>query len=99
MNQAVAGLASNYQVETAVTKRTKKTKTTTYKPVAITDSYNQATNTVTLTIVGKQPFASGGKIVINAAPPNGVASAVGILLNATDTVFNIGAKAKSITPG
>ena len=96
MNPALAGLASNYQVETAVVKGTKK-KTITYKPVAFTESYNQSTNTVTLTITGNQPFTSGGKIIINAAPPNGVSSAGGVLLNASDTDYNIGTKAKSIT--
>jgi hypothetical protein len=98
MNASVAGLASNYQVEMAVVKGGKK-KTTTYRHVGFTAGYNQATNTVTLTISGNQPFTSGGKIIINAALPGGVASASGVLLNASDTNFNIGNKAKGITPG
>ena len=98
MNQALAGLATNYQMETAVVKGTKK-KTISYKPVAFTESYNPATNTVTLNITGNQPFTSGGKIIINAAPPDGVSSASGVLLNANDTNYTIGTKAKSITPG
>ena len=56
--------------------------------MAFTESYNQATNTVTLTITGNQPFTSGGKIIINAAPPNGVSSASGVLLNVSDTDYN-----------
>jgi hypothetical protein len=46
-----------------------------------------------------QSFTSGGKIIVNAAPPNGVASASGVLLDASDTDFNISTKAKSITLG
>jgi hypothetical protein len=98
MNPAFAGLASNYQVQTAVVKRGKK-KTTTYKGVAFRESYSQATNTVTLTITGNQPFTSGGKIIINAAPPNGVSSSGGALLSASDTDYNIGTKGNGITPG
>ena len=95
---ASAGSGSNYQVETAVVKGGKK-KPTTFKPVGFQAAYNQATNTVTLTIAGNQPFTSGGKIVINAASPGGVASASGVLLDPSDTEFNIGTKAKSITLG
>jgi hypothetical protein len=98
MNPALAGLASNYSVETAVIKGGKK-KNTTYKKVAFTESYNQATNTVTLSITANQPFTSGGKIIVNAAPPNGVASASGVFLNASNTEYTIGAKGKGITPG
>ena len=76
-----------------------KKKNTTYKKVAFTESYNQATNTVTLSITANQPVTSGGKIIVNAAPPNGVASASGVLLDASDTDFNISTKAKSITLG
>ena len=99
MNPALAGLHSNYQVETAVVKGTKK-KTIAYKPVAFTEKYNQSTNTVTLTITGNQPFTSGGRIIINAAPPNGVSSASGFSLNANDTDYiSIATKAKNIVPG
>ena len=98
MNPALAGLASNYQVETAIIKGGKK-KTTTFKRVAFKESYSQATDTVTLTIAGNQPFISGGKIVVNAAPPNGVAGATGVPLAASDTDLIIATKAKSIAVG
>ena len=74
MNQSFANLRTNYQVEKAIKKGNKKKKTTTYKTVGFAESYNSETNTVTLTITAKQPFTSGGKIIINAAPPNGVSS-------------------------
>ena len=99
MNQAGAGLATNYQVETAIIKGTKKKKTTAYKSVAFTESYNAETNTVTLSITGSQPFTSGGKIIVNAAPPNGVANASGVPLYSNDTNLSIGTKANSITIG
>ena len=93
---ASAGSSSNYQVETAEVKGGKK-KTTTFKPVGFQAAFNQATNTVTLTIAGNQAFTSGGKIVINASPPGGVASASGVLLDPSDTNFSIGNKANGIT--
>jgi hypothetical protein len=98
MNPNYAGLATNYLVETAVAKGGKK-KTLKYSMVGnVTDDYNAASNVATLTITGKQPFTSGGKISINATGPNGVQSANGVLLDPSATDFMIGAKAKTITP-
>ncbi len=99
MNPSTAGLAANYQVDSAVTKRVKKKSTTVLQPVNFTAAYNPSTNSVTLTIKGKQPFAKGGQIKVIATPPNGVTSAAGGLLDANDTVFTILAKGKGITPG
>ncbi len=98
MNPALARLRSNYHVEAAFIKGTKK-KSITYKPVPFTAFYNQSTNTVTLTTTGNQPFTSGGRIIINAAPPNGVSSADGVLLNASDVDYTISSNGKRITPG
>ena len=97
MNQASAKLSSNYQVETASIKGKGKRKTTTYKKVNFTESFNPQTNTVTLTVTGNQPFTSGGRIIVNAAPPNGVASSSGVPLGSDDADISISKKAKSIT--
>ncbi|MFI5454720.1 MAG: hypothetical protein ACHRXM_04655 [Isosphaerales bacterium] len=99
MDPSTAGLAANYQVDRAVTQRVKKKRMTVLQPVNFTAAYNQSTNIVTLTIKGKQPFAMGGQIKVIASPPNGVSSAAGVLLDTSDTVFTILAKAKGIAPG
>ena len=69
------------------------------QPVSFTAAYNPSSHSVTLTIKGKPTFAAGGQIKVIASPPNGVSSAAGVLLDASDTVFTILAKAKGITPG
>ena len=99
MNQTSASLRTNYQVETAIIKGSKKKKTTTYKKVTFTEAFNPQTNTVTLTVTGNQPFTSGGRIIVNTAPPNGVASASGVPLGSDDADLLISAKARSITVG
>ncbi|MFI5456840.1 MAG: hypothetical protein ACHRXM_15455 [Isosphaerales bacterium] len=99
MDPSTAGLGANYQVDRAVTKRVKKKRMTVLRPVNFSAAYNQSTNSVTLTIKGKQPFAKGGQIKVIASPPNGVSSQAGVLLDTSDTVFTILAKAKAITPG
>jgi hypothetical protein len=99
MNPATAGLTANYQVDSAVTQRVKKKRTTVLHPVNVTAAYNPSTEAVTLTIQGKPKFAQGGEITIIASPPTGVRSAAGVPLDANDTVFTILAKAKGITPG
>src|SRR5262249_40933427 len=98
MDPATAGLAANYQVDSAVTQRVKKQRTTRLQPVHFTVAYNPSTEAVTLTIRGKPKFARGGQIKVIASPPNGVRSAAGVLLDASDTVFTILPKARSITP-
>jgi hypothetical protein len=99
MDPSTAALAANYQVDSAVTKRGKKKKTTVLQPVNFTAAYNQLSNSVTLTVEGKPTFATGGQIKVIASPPNGVSSAAGVLLDGSDTVFTILPKAKGITPG
>ncbi|MFI5456107.1 MAG: Calx-beta domain-containing protein [Isosphaerales bacterium] len=99
MNPSTAGLAANYQVSSAVTKRVKKKTITVLQPVKFTAAYNPSTNSVNLTIIGKQKFAKGGQIRVNASPSSGVSSAGSVLLDANDTSFTTLANAKGITPG
>jgi hypothetical protein len=98
MDPTSAGLAANYQVDSAITKRVKKKSTTVFRPVNFIAAYNPSTEAVTLTIRGKPKFARGGRIKVIASPPNGVRSAAGVLLDASDTVFTIMPKARGITP-
>jgi hypothetical protein len=98
MDQSYAVLHSNYLVESAVVKGNKKTVS--YKQVpTVTEAYNTATNTVTLTVSGNPPFTSGGKILIINTGRTGVQSVSGVLLDSTDAVLLISNKAKSIFPG
>ena len=96
MNAGSAGLAANYRIESVAKKRPKKNVDTAQTPVAFTSVYNASTNTVTLTIRGKQKFAGGGKIDVIASPPDGVASAAGALLDTNDTTFTILTRARGV---
>ena len=99
MDPSTAGLAANYQVAMAVTKRLKRSRITVLKPVHFTAAYHSSSDSVTLTIKGKQPFAKGGQIKVISSPPNGVSSEAGVLLDISDTVFTILAKARGIEAG
>jgi hypothetical protein len=99
MNPATAGSTANYQITATTTKHVKKKTVVVHTPVALTAAYDPTTNSVRLTIQGKPKFASGGQITVINAPPNGVSSAAGALLDASDTEFTISPKATSITPG
>src|SRR5262249_16384673 len=77
MNSTTAGLAANYQVDWAITKRIKKKTATQLNPVALTASYDATTHIVRLTIQGNQKFAKGGQIKVSTTPPSGMSSAWG----------------------
>ncbi len=98
MNAATAGLAANYQIDWTTKKHLTKKTETVQKPVAFTSNYDPSTDTVTLMIDGKQKFAGGGQIAVIVAAPDGVASAAGVLLSATDTTFAVLPRTKAITP-
>jgi hypothetical protein len=98
MDPATAGLAANYQVDSAATLRGKKQRTTVLRPVKFTVVYNSSIDAVTLTIRGKPKFARGGQIKVIASPPNGVRSEAGVLLDADDAIFRILPKARGILP-
>ena len=67
-----------------------KKKVTTLAPINFSFSYKQATNTVTLTVSGKNPFTKGqGLIKIADSGRNGVSSQVGVLLNPKYATFPI----------
>jgi hypothetical protein len=86
-------------VDSANTRRFKKKAITRLQPVSFGASYDPSTRAVTLTIQGKPSFAQGGQIRVSAAPPSGVKSADGLLLDTIDSVFTILPKARGITPG
>jgi hypothetical protein len=98
MNPTTAGLAANYQVDSAVTKRVNRKNVTLLQPVNFTVAYNPSTHVVALTMQGKPKFTKGGQIRVIATPPNGVSSASGVALGANDTVFTILPKARGIVP-
>ena len=98
MNPAMAGLPGNYEVTFTTTKRVKKKQVTVQQPVPFQPTYNASSNSITLTIVGKQKFTKGGQIKVIATPPTGVSSTTGEPLAANDTEFMILPKATGIGP-
>ena len=101
MNPATAGSSANYVVDVATTKKVKKKKVTTFTPVGFRSSYDPVKNAVTLTLSGKQTFATGGKITVNyCASGRRLRPAASVAaLAPNDATFTIQPKAKGITPG
>jgi hypothetical protein len=96
MNSATAGSAANYHLEATTIKRKKGKSTRILTPVNFTATYSQTTNSVTLKITGKSPFAQGGQLTILTSPPSGVSSQLDVPLNSNDTFFQISTNAKRI---
>ncbi len=106
MNPATAGDSSNYQVDWVSIRRVKPKKVEALRVVPVSVDYNPAAESVSLLLVGKQAFAQGGQITVVGAPPNGVSSTAGVLLDGNDEgvagnngVFMILPKAQGITRG
>jgi hypothetical protein len=106
MNPATAGNAGNYQVDWISTRRVKKKVVNILHPVRFNVQYDAATHSVSLLLSGKRAFAEGGRIMVIAAPPDGISSASGVLLDGgnkgqvgDDGVFAILPKARGITRG
>ena len=74
MNAATAGIPPIIRLTATTIKKARRTITG-HTPVALTAAYNAATNSVMLTIQGKQAFAKGGEITVIYSPPDGVSSA------------------------
>lgn len=98
MNPSTAGSHPNYQVGVVVNKKVKKKTMKQLQTVSFNVVYNPSNDTLTLSIIGNQPFKLGGQITINAGAPNGVTSSDSILLSG-NTVFHILPGAKNIVPG
>jgi hypothetical protein len=81
------------------TTAAKKKTLPAYNPIPFVASYIAATDSVTLTLSGKQTFAKGGEITVIYAPPNGVSDANDTPLISNDAKFKIAAKGTGITPG
>jgi hypothetical protein len=96
MDPTTVANRSNYDMEATTIKRNKNKKITTLTPVKFKASYEPSIDTVTLTIIGKNPFASGGQITILASPPTGVRSQAGVYLS-SNVVLRIANNAKKIT--
>ncbi len=101
MNAATAGLTTNYQVYAFSTKTVRHKTITITTAVNVNAVYNQLSNSVTLTVVGKNPFSNGGGQIkiLASSPKTGVSSRSGVLLNPNDTVFTILAKGSGLMLG
>ena len=105
MNPATAGNASNYQLGWTSTKRVKKKVVTILHPIAFRVQYRDSNDSVSLLLSGKGAFTKGGQLTVIAAPPGGVSSAAGVLLDGNNEgiagdngVLMILPKARGITP-
>ena len=96
MNATTAGSTGNYRMTAASTKHAKKKTIPPPTPVAFTAAYNPVTNSVMLTLAGKQAFAKGGQITVSYGA---VTSASGVSLDPSDAMFTINPKGTSITLG
>jgi hypothetical protein len=81
MNPATAGNVANYEVDWISIKRIKHKKVQVLHRLPIRAVYNAGGHSVSLLISGKQAFTQGGQIAVIAAPPGGVSSASGVLLD------------------
>ncbi len=75
-------------------------------PVAFHVHYSDSNDSVNLLLSREEAFAKGGEFTVIAAPPDGVSSASGVLLDGNDAgvagddgVFTILPKARGITRG
>jgi hypothetical protein len=84
-----AATSGNYRV----LQKTKKGKKTVSKPVNLTVSYTALNNAVSLTLIGKPTFTSGGELMLAAS---GITDPSGDHL-VGNTVFTISPKAKGIS--
>jgi hypothetical protein len=97
MDPSTAGLSTLYKMDSISLKRKKNKTVKVFTPVNFTAKYDQASESVTLTVAGKNPFAKGGQITIVTGSPTGVNSQVGVPLNSIYAILNILANAKNIT--
>ena len=85
--------AADYQLEAAQAKAAGKHSALRLKAVGTTVTYDTSSNTVTVDIAGKQPFAKGGVLAVNTA----VSSAAGKSLTGNNA-FTISPGGKTIGP-
>ena len=97
MDAATAGLAANYHMTAVSTKHARKKTIPAPTHVTLTAAYDATTNTVTLTLVGKQEFAKGGELTVIYVPPTGVSSASEVPLASSDARLTIQRKGTGIT--
>lgn len=97
LNPASANNRLNYQLDNVTTKKVKKKVKITLHPItAFTVSYVPSTDTVDLTLLGKQTFPTGGQLTI-VGGAGGVTGGSGASLTGT-TTFTISKKGTTITP-
>jgi len=78
LNPASANNPVNYQLDTVTTKKAKKKVMRIMHPISnFTVSYNAASDSVNLALVGTQPFPTGGQLTIVSGPSGGVTGASG----------------------
>ena len=99
LDRATCGPTSaNYQLDTITTKRVKKKVERTLHPITnFTVSYTAASDSVTLTLAGKQAFPTGGQLTVLGGSSGGIRGPSGAPLGG-NTVFTISKGGKKIGP-
>jgi hypothetical protein len=97
LDPSSAGNLANYQVDT-VAKRGKSVSQRVLQPFNnIAVAYDAANDAVTLTLVGKLNFPTGGQITIIGGPSGGITGTSGATM-ANTAVFTVSKGGKSIVP-
>jgi hypothetical protein len=95
LSTATAKNPANYQLDSITTKKVgKKTKTILHPITRFTVSYVAGTDTVDLSLIGTQAFATGGQLTVVKGGVTGASDAA----LAGSTVFRISKKGTTIRP-
>jgi hypothetical protein len=95
LSTATAKNPANYQLDSITTKKVgKKTKTILHPITRFTVSYVAGTDTVDLSLIGSQAFATGGQLTVVKGGVTGASDAA----LAGGTVFAISKKGTTIRP-
>jgi hypothetical protein len=100
MDPTRAASATNY----TLTQTQRRGRSLVSQPLALRAAYDAAAHRVILTLAGKARFAQGGRLVVVARPPGGLADAAGVSLDGgnqgapgDDATFVIGPKGNTIS--
>ena len=82
MNPVTTGNSNNFRLGKYVTRRVGRRTVKVLQPVRFTERFDPSNNSVKLLLTGKKAtFPRGGHVTLIAAPPGGISSAAGVLLD------------------
>jgi ELWxxDGT repeat protein len=81
LNASTAGSIGNYQVDSVSTRRVKRQVEQIVRPIGFTVSYDEASESVSVMMTGKEAFRTGGQITVLGGPSSGASGASGGFLS------------------